>query len=138
MAETREAKVVLVTEVCISCGVAFGVPENWLNHRKKTHETFYCPNGHGQLYGGLTAEQREIQALKSRVQMAESNGSYWHQQAEMKTRSLRATRGVLTKTRKRIAAGVCPCCHRTFQQLAQHMANQHPEYPPAAADEQGE
>lgn len=34
----------------------------------------------------------------------------------------------LTKTRKRIANGVCPCCHRTFQNLARHMAGQHPAY----------
>jgi hypothetical protein len=50
-------------------------------------------------------------------------------------RSHAATRGVVTrkkneakKLRERARAGVCPCCHRTFKQLAAHMANKHPDY----------
>lgn len=32
------------------------------------------------------------------------------------------------KLRKRIKAGVCPCCHRTVKQMARHMATKHPNY----------
>lgn len=28
----------------------------------------------------------------------------------------------------RVGAGVCPCCKRTFQQLARHMKCKHPKY----------
>lgn len=30
--------------------------------------------------------------------------------------------------RNRAAAGVCPCCNRTFEQLGRHMTTKHPEY----------
>ena len=42
--------------------------------------------------------------------------------------SLQATKGVVTRLKKRAIAGVCPCCNRTFQQLAAHMAHKHPDY----------
>lgn len=43
-------------------------------------------------------------------------------------RSHAATRGHLTRTKKRGGHGVCPCCNRTFQQLARHMKSKHPDY----------
>jgi chemotaxis response regulator CheB len=44
------------------------------------------------------------------------------------TREHSATRAQLTKTKKRVANGVCPCCNRTFKQLARHMKAKHPEF----------
>lgn len=37
-------------------------------------------------------------------------------------------RGVVTKTKNRIGKGVCPCCNRTFVELARHIATKHPDY----------
>jgi hypothetical protein len=34
----------------------------------------------------------------------------------------------MTRIKKRVAAGVCPCCNRSFKDLARHMAGQHPDY----------
>jgi hypothetical protein len=39
-------------------------------------------------------------------------------------------RGVLVKTQRRVASGVCPCCTRSFQNLARHMDGEHPNYVP--------
>lgn len=39
-----------------------------------------------------------------------------------------ATRGQLTKARKRADAGVCQHCHRTFANVARHVAGHHPEH----------
>jgi len=39
-----------------------------------------------------------------------------------------AAKGQLTKTKRRVANGVCPCCNRTFADLSAHMHGQHPEY----------
>jgi hypothetical protein len=39
-----------------------------------------------------------------------------------------ATKGHLTRTKKRAASGVCPCCRRSFKQLRRHMQNKHPVY----------
>jgi hypothetical protein len=35
----------------------------------RTHETFYCPNGHSNYFPGRTAEQKQIDSLKKQVQM---------------------------------------------------------------------
>jgi Asp-tRNA(Asn)/Glu-tRNA(Gln) amidotransferase A subunit family amidase len=35
------------------------------------------------------------------------------------------------RIRDRVGAGVCPCCNRTFKQLARHMQAKHPDYPGA-------
>lgn len=32
------------------------------------------------------------------------------------------------RLKKRVAAGVCPCCTRSFQNLRRHMATKHPEH----------
>ncbi len=43
-------------------------------------------------------------------------------------RSAQTYRGHLTRVRKRVGNGVCPCCGRTFKQFAEHMQSKHPEY----------
>jgi hypothetical protein len=35
----------------------------------------------------------------------------------------------MTKLRKRVANGVCPCCKRKFSNVVLHMRQEHPEYP---------
>lgn len=40
----------------------------------------------------------------------------------------RAQKGQNTRLKKRIAAGVCPCCNRSFANLREHMAGQHPDF----------
>lgn len=37
-------------------------------------------------------------------------------------------KGVATRLKNRAAHGVCPCCNRTFQQLARHMSAKHPDF----------
>lgn len=40
----------------------------------------------------------------------------------------RATKGVLTRTKNRVAKGACPCCNRYFRDVHSHITSQHPEY----------
>jgi hypothetical protein len=52
-------------------------------------------------------------------------------QAERANRAEREAsieRDKLARLRKRAKHGVCPCCKRTFQQLARHMKQKHPEF----------
>jgi hypothetical protein len=102
------------------CGIACAIPEN-LNTHAHNHKgkEIYCPLGHTFVYTDsyeeqLARERRRHQATKELLQQEE--------------RSHVATRGHLTRQRKRIAEGVCPCCHRTFKQLAAHMKNKHPDF----------
>jgi hypothetical protein len=48
-------------------------------------------------------------------------------QLQKKDYQVRAARGQLTKFKKRVGRGVCPCCNRHFKDLARHMESKHPE-----------
>lgn len=115
---------IIIEEVtCCSCGVIFGIEKNFKQRLRDSGDSFYCPAGHGQHYTE-TAEKkykREIESLEDRLR--------WAQQGRDSARnSLKATKGHLTRIKKRVANGVCPCCKRSFANLANHMKNQHKDW----------
>ena len=102
---------------CCSCGIAFYVGSKWIGQKKNDHSNFYCPNGHSNYYPGESNEEkvtRKLEFEKNRRISAE---------LELKKQKLENV-----KSQKRIKNGVCPCCNRTFKQLAAHMKNKHPEF----------
>lgn len=109
---------------CISCGVPIAMPSEMFDRRVKDQRTFYCPNGHSQHFTGKT----EAQKLRDRLRVAESNVTFYRDQLEASERSKRAIRGHLTRIKRRIANGVCPCCNRSFKDVQRHMDSQHPEF----------
>ena len=120
---------------CASCSVDFGIGDDFMARRRKDHQTFYCPNGHENFYAGPSAEEkrlaqteRELEAARSLAQREARRRERAEAQARTSEYQRRAAKGQLTRTRKRIAAGVCPCCNRSFQNLGRHMAGQHPDY----------
>ena len=48
------------------------------------------------------------------------------QQLAYKDDEIAAKGKQLTRLQKRIHAGVCPCCNRTFTNVARHMKTKHP------------
>ena len=103
------------------CGIALAIPENLYRFAHDKPHDIYCPLGHIFVWNDnykakYEREQQRHQATKDLLHQEE--------------RSHQATRGHLTRQRKRVAEGVCPCCHRTFKQLAAHMKNKHPEFKP--------
>lgn len=124
----------LYVQDCCVCGVVFAVGKKFDQRRQEDKQTFYCPNGHGQSYKGPTAEQqakaarKEAEKYKRMYQSADARASAAYDQAAAAERSRAAQKGANTKLRKRIGAGVCPCCNRTFQDLGRHMAGQHPNF----------
>lgn len=115
--------VTLEITTCASCGVSFALPVHMLNERRRTGKDFYCPNGHGLSYRQTTEEKMRVQ-----LDAARARARHEADQREAAERSVRAHKGANTRLRKRVAAGVCPCCSRSFQNLARHMAGQHPDY----------
>jgi hypothetical protein len=120
------------------CGVPFGMPENWINSFKKTHNEFYCPAGHSNYFPGKSKEERLADDLAEAqrkltqekcavVNLRESLGrtqSERDRQARLKRENARKLKRVCV----RVSHGVCPCCNRTVRQMAAHMASKHPEY----------
>lgn len=130
--------VTLVTEECCSCGIVFAMPKDFkqtcLEYREK--KPFYCPNGHQQWYTGesdaelLRREKERATTLEARLRAAQARATHEADQRLAAERSARAHRAAHTRTKKRVAAGVCPCCKRHFADLGRHMAGQHPDYAP--------
>lgn len=112
---------------CGNCGVDFAIPSRMLEELRATGKDFWCPNGHNRVFRETT-EQR----LRKQLDSANARARHEADQRQASERSNRALRGVNTRMRNRAAAGVCQCCKRTFQNVAQHMASQHPDY--AAAE----
>ena len=113
----------LVSEICCNCGVVFGFEKTHRQRMLDTGEYFYCPNGHPQHFTEST-----ISKLKKRLASRDEDVSYWIARAENEGRSHAATKGHLTRAKKRIGNGVCPCCNRHFTNLERHMNTMHPDY----------
>ena len=123
----------LRTETCCECGVLFAFPQAMYKRllEQKTKARFYCPNGHSQFYTGKTEAQKlrdQLEREREATERAEKRARAARAEAEMTRNSLRVTKGHMTRLKKRIKHGVCPCCNRQFKNLARHMENKHPEY----------
>lgn len=108
---------------CPSCGVIFGIPDDYDDRRRDDGRTFYCPNGHHVSYLETEADRlrKEAERLRTKVlaQMDQTRAAE-REAAEAKAAEVRL--------RWRVGNGVCPCCQRTFPGLAAHVANKHPEF----------
>jgi hypothetical protein len=134
---TGESSFVIVE--CNYCGIPYGIPE--LLHRSMLRYhgdqpggwKICCPMGHEWWYVGETREDRLQRLLNDeRDETARVRSQRDQAQAHAS-----AMKGVATRRKnqlQRVRAGVCPCCNRTFQNLARHMAGQHPDYDPGSRD----
>jgi hypothetical protein len=118
----------VLTVVHCTCGIAFAIPvdlnQQLLDHRSGPgRKSVYCPLGHSWHYTGKTDAEREKEARLA----AERREQAVRDLLSQEERSHSATKGQLTKTKKRVANGVCPFCNRSFTNVQRHMASKHPE-----------
>lgn len=122
----------LVVEECCNCHIAFAVPRDFYDQCVNAGpvKTFYCPLGHAQHYtkSEVTRLRDEFEAEHRRRVWAETNARAVRDQLQAAERSKSALKGQLTKTRRRIGNGVCPCCTRHFANVERHIKGQHPGY----------
>lgn len=79
---------------CNSCGVLLWIAKTHNEELCRSHETFYCPNGHTMYYPGETCEAKLERAKREIV-----NKQY---RLDYEKRSNSALKGVITKQRKRL------------------------------------
>ncbi len=119
----------MYVETCCNCGVLFGMPRTLNNSLRETQRTFYCPNGHPQLYTKSTADKlkdrldEQDRDFKEKQRWAEENLTIAYRRVGEETKKRKDAEKII----KRIHKGVCPCCDRTFSNLANHMKTKHPE-----------
>lgn len=143
MTVTVEQK--LVTETCCNCGMLFAMTEEYVRRRRNAPGSkFHCPDGHPQHYTGkseaaklreqLEEERRLRERAQQNIAMWQDDARSAREEAEHQRHRANGYKGHATKITKRAKAGVCPCCNRTFAQLARHMATQHPTFTPEVPD----
>lgn len=103
---------------CGVCGVRFALEKDRHEKMMESGDAFFCPNGHEISYSG-----NEVKRLQKQLAQAQ----YDMRQSKCETMAERNLREIAERRLKRVGRGVCPCCNRTFQNLARHMKTKHPE-----------
>lgn len=122
----------LATIHCGCCGGTYAINER---HRAQCYQeggSWHCPYcrvSWGYANNNENAKlKRELEAERKRKEWAEQearNQAGLRRQAEHRERAQKAAK---TRIKNRVQHGVCPCCTRTFENLARHMATKHPGY----------
>lgn len=120
---------------CGSCGMPFGLPASFVRSRRDDGGSFYCPNGHHISWtAAKEADQlrNELRIQREATERAQQRARENDERAARERRRAWGFKGQLTRVKNRIGHGVCPCCNRSFQNLARHMEKQHPAWAPDA------
>lgn len=121
-------------EKCFWCNSDMWIPpslyEAALAGREKI--AFYCAYGHSQHYVTSQSETEKLRLERDRLKQNTARLEQERLEAlstanAQRDRALKAE-GALKRLKKRSAAGACPCCKRTFSNMATHIRKQHPEY----------
>lgn len=118
---------------CSECGVRHAMPSNMLAARRRDKQVFYCPNGHRQAFveSSTVLLQRELDAAKVALGAVRLQRDAARKERDALERIKAQALGKLKALKGRVKNGVCPCCQRSFVQLARHMATKHPDFSPS-------
>lgn len=136
---TRTQTLITHLEVveCAGCHVTFGIEAAHVQRLRRSHEFFYCPNGHRQHFPGSSDVERAaaeheqaMDALKLERERRARADVRIDQLLREGKRERTAHKALLARTRRlkeRVLNGVCPCCNRSFENLRRHIVTKHPE-----------
>ena len=91
---------------------------------------WHCPNGHV-----LVFTETEVDKLKKQLASEQQRTEMFRRENQEKERAIKSLKGQITKSKNRIANGICPCCNRSFSNLHRHMKTKHPDYTTPAESE---
>lgn len=119
----------LVSCKCCRCGEVFGLDQATEAALRRSTQSFHCPWGHSQHFplGPSTEDKlrQERDRLKQQTARLEDEARAEREWRQLAQNQARAFKGQVTRLKNRAAAGVCPCCNRTFTDLQRHMASKH-------------
>ena len=111
------------------CGMTYAIPQTLYKHVHQQHENgreqtmIYCPLGHRWCFSG----KGEAEKQRERAERLERSLANREEDLRSERASHVATKGQLTKARKRADRGVCQHCNRSFVNVARHVAHMHPQ-----------
>lgn len=112
---------------CPVCGVHFGVPYGFMEWRRHDGKQYWCCNGHALSFHETEAQKLEKQLIKTRNELQAQVNEATHGRL-VAEKAAATERRKLRAIQKRVAAGVCPCCTRSFENLQKHMRTKHKNY----------
>jgi hypothetical protein len=128
----------LIQHNCHQCGVEYHITDTLEQVLRQSSQIFYCPFGHKAWYPPKEAVDRaecekaalrqERDRLAQRIAQKDDEIAWQKSQREQAERRVSAAKGQVTKLKNRAAAGVCPCCNRSFENLHRHMTTKHPDF----------
>lgn len=107
MAQQVTQLVTLNTEECCNCGIIFAMPATMQTRLRTNGRSFYCPNGHAQHYA-KTEVNRLQEKLDEQIRVATQMAEHARNAENAEQRTAKE----LKRIKKRVTAGVCPCCNR--------------------------
>lgn len=116
---------------CGTCGVWYTVPETVHANHQRLGGYSFCSNGH-QWGWPSGAEEKEREAIRlERDRLKQAAARLEDEISSERARAVAAEKKYL-QARRRAAAGVCPCCNRTFSNVQKHMLTKHANVVPIA------
>lgn len=114
------------------CGMVHGVPEALVNEQKRQHHDgrdpigIHCPLGHVWVPAARPRHEIDAEKIKKLERERDAARCAAIEAAEERDAMRKANNAL----RQRAKGGACPCCKRTFVQLARHIKSQHPDFTP--------
>jgi hypothetical protein len=127
---TKYLTLELIPEVCCNCGIVFGMPDGLRTQRLEDGKLFYCPVGHDQFFTRKRTLKQELEATRDTLARQRNATALARAAEDTERRRHAATKGHLTRTKRRANAGVCLDCKRSFANVRAHRAKMHPQATP--------
>lgn len=112
---------------CGTCGIYHTVPEVVYETQQREGGFHTCPNGHSR--GWKTgSEQKEQDRIRRERDQLKQDAARLEEEISLTRVRAEKAEAATKRLKKRSSAGTCPCCSRTFSNMAEHMKHQHPTF----------
>jgi phage/plasmid primase-like uncharacterized protein len=109
----------------------YALTERYMEKKRESSGRWHCPYcraGWGYAEGENDRLRRELSESKTNAAREKAAHDQTREALKTSEEECQREKEKAARVKKRIAHGVCPCCHRTFRALARHMKTKHPEY----------
>lgn len=116
---TYTEQITLTAISCGICGASYAINERFRRDCEEKGRSWHCPycsTDWGYAEGENVRLKRELEQAQVQLRASKCETMAEHQHREKAEKKLR-----------RVSNGVCPCCRRSFGNLARHMKTKHPE-----------
>ena len=117
---TRIFETVVTFRRCATCDIPVAMTENQERIFRELGGNWCCVLGHSS-----TCTKNEAQQLRAKLVESQDKIAHLETNLQNTQRLMDAETKKRQRLMKRVENGVCPHCHRTFQQLARHMKDKH-------------